>query len=116
MLIKSTATKTSPNLTVFINLERRITATRINFKFQRYLYLESPGEETGEEKAAHCYIDAAVKFWSLDHSYVKLLLINFWIFLPTHHSYLDPPLINFPDFILQIFQRLFKPIIIFAKL
>ena len=54
MLIKCTATKTSPNLTVFINLERRITATRINFKFQRYLYLESPGEETGEEKAAHC--------------------------------------------------------------
>ena len=42
---KCTATKTSPNVNVFVNFERRITATRINLKFQRYLYLESRGEE-----------------------------------------------------------------------
>ena len=42
---KCAATKTSPNLNVFINFEQRITATRINLKFQRYLYLESCGEE-----------------------------------------------------------------------
>ena len=49
ILIKCTATKTSPNLNVFINFEQRIEATKINFKFQCYLYLES----RGEEKAAH---------------------------------------------------------------
>ena len=49
ILIKCTATKTSPNLNVFINFERRIEATAINFKFQRNLYLES----RGEEKPAH---------------------------------------------------------------
>ena len=27
-----------------------------------------------------------------------------------------PPLINFPDFVLQIFQRLLKRIVLFAKL
>ena len=75
MLIKCAAAKTSPNLIVFINLERRITATRKNFKFQRYLCLESPGEE----KAAHSYIDATkeVNFWSPDHYYVNIILITF---------------------------------------
>ena len=73
MLMKCTATKTSPNLNVFINLER-ITATTTNFRFQ-HLYLESPGEE----KAAHSYIDAEkeVKFWSPDHYYINIILITF---------------------------------------
>ena len=50
-------------------------ATRINFKFQRYLHLES----RGEEKAAHSYIDAEkeVKFWSPDYYYVNIILITF---------------------------------------
>ena len=48
-------------------------------------------------------------------------LINFWIFCqtpPTLPPFLiwTPPLINFPDFILQILQRLFKRIVLFAKL
>ena len=38
------------------------------------------------------------------------LLIKFWIFCRT------PFLINFPDFVLQIFQRLLKPIVLFVKL
>ena len=75
MLIKFTDTKTSPNLNVFINFERRITATKINFKFQRYLYLES----CGEEKAAHSYINVEkeVKFWSPDHYDGDIILISF---------------------------------------
>ena len=66
-------TKTSPNLNVFINFERGITGTRINLKFQRYLYLES----RGEEKAAHSYIDAEkeVKFWSPDHYYINIITL-----------------------------------------
>ena len=68
-------TKTSPNLNVFINFERGIKGTRINLKFQRYLYLES----RGEEKAAHSCIDAEkeVKFWSPDHYYINIILITF---------------------------------------
>ena len=38
------------------------------------------------------------------------LLIKVWIFCRT------PFLINFPDFVLQIFQRLLKPIVLFVKL
>ena len=49
------------------------------------------------------------------------LLNNFWIFCRSPLSYLDPPppnpyFINFPDFVLQILQRLSKPIVLFAKL
>ena len=43
-------------------------------------------------------------------------LKTFSIFFRTPLSYLDPPLINFPDFVLQIFQRLLKPIVLFVKL
>ena len=43
-------------------------------------------------------------------------LINFWIFCLTPLSYLDPQFINFPDFVWQIFQRLLKRIVPFAKL
>ena len=32
-----TATKTSPNLNVFMDFKRRIEATRIDFIFQRYI-------------------------------------------------------------------------------
>ena len=40
-------------------------------------------------------------------------LINFWIFCRTSLSYLVPPrLITFPDFVLQIFQRLLKRIVL----
>ena len=31
-------------------------------------------------------------------------------------SYLDPPFINFPGFVLQVFQRLLKRIVLFTKL
>ena len=45
-------------------------------------------------------------------------LINFWIFCRIPHSpfsfliWTSPPLINFPDFVLQIFQRLLKRIVL----
>ena len=40
-------------------------------------------------------------------------LINFWIFCRTPLSYLAPPrVITFPDFVLQIFQRLLKRIVL----
>ena len=39
-------------------------------------------------------------------------LIKFWIFCTTPLSYLDLPLTNFPDFVLQIFQRLLKRIVL----
>ena len=67
--------KTSPNLNVFLNFERRIMPTRRNLKFQHYLSLES----RGEEKAAHPYIDAEkeVKFWSPDHYYINIILTTF---------------------------------------
>ena len=42
-------------------------------------------------------------------------LINFWIFSGPLLSYLDPPsplLNNFRDFVLQIFQRLLKRIVL----
>ena len=87
MLIKCTAaTKTSPNLTVSINLTRRITATRINFKFLRYLYLEIPGEE----KAAHSYMVAEkeVKFWSPDHYCINIILTTVTVdYVHTVRSY-----------------------------
>ena len=50
---------------------------------------------------------------------VPTCLLVFGFFVGTLLSYLDPPppmLINFPDFVLQIFQRLLKPIVLFLKL
>ena len=72
---KCTAVKTSPNLIVFINFERRITATRVTLKFQRYLSLEG----RGGEKVAHSYINTGkeVKFSSPDHYDVNIILITF---------------------------------------
>ena len=55
----------------------------------------------------------------------RLLIFGFFVGTPStprpsHLSYLEPltylPVINFPDFVLQIFQRLVEPIVLFAKM
>ena len=63
---------------------------------------------------------ASEQYYPVPNNSPSLLLISFWISCRTLHtpvhSYLDPPspLINFPDFVLQIFQRL-KPVVLFPK-
>ena len=58
-------------------------------------------------------------------SYPRFLIFGFFVGTPStprpsHLSYLEPltylPVINFPDFVLQIFQRLVEPIVLFAKM
>ena len=52
-------------------------------------------------------------FVTLQFQMIVPQLINFWIFCRTSLSYLVPPrLITFPDFVLQIFQRLLKRIVL----
>ena len=49
----------------------------------------------------------------------RLLIFGFFIGSPSFlfgSPPLLPPLINFPDFVLQIFQTLLKPIVLFTKL
>ena len=57
----------------------------------------------------------------------KTVILQFQIILPPAYQSLDflldapflvltPPLIDFPDFVLQIFQRLLKQIVLFEKL
>ena len=58
----------------------------------------------------------------------KTVTLQFQIILPPAYQSLDflsdapflvltpPPLIDFPDFVLQIFQRLLKQIVLFEKL
>ena len=52
----------------------------------------------------------------LNNSPPRLLNFGFFVGPLPPLSYLDPPFINFPGFVLQIFQRLLKRIVLFAKL
>ena len=53
-------------------------------------------------------------------NHVSVGTLHFQIIVPPTNSFLSPLppplLINFPDFVLQIFQRLIKLIVLFAKL
>ena len=95
-----------PTLKIFLPVEIKFwTPSRITWKFSRQM-------STAEFRSTY----SPVPNNSPPH---RLLIFVFFVgrspflFGPPPHP---PPLINFPDFVLQIFQRFLKPIILFAKL
>ena len=97
----------------------------VGLKHKRYSLLVDKNEHkkakgvnknVGETIGHNEYKDLFLKYSPApNNSSTTLLFFGFFAGPPPSLSYMEPPrLFNFPDFVLQIFQRLLKRIVLFG--